>query len=243
MTRFTRGALALVGLSAFLIGSAAGGEIRVLVWSARSGMDRPGRRTAYPEGLHKTIADALNTDPAIKASAAIDDLSALLPENLSRFRVLVMFMHGEALDEAVQAGIAEMVKAGRLGFVGLHSFMIPRRRPMLCELIGASGGFKWEEGISVEVQIVDAAHPIARGIKPFRIPEDEAYYEPLKLAEDIHVIFRGKIGEKVNRIGWTRVAGEGRTFYFQPGHETYPVYRNSGVQAVLKNAVKWVAGK
>jgi trehalose utilization protein len=28
-------------------------------------------------------------------------------------------------------------------------------------------------------------------------------------------------------------------FYFQPGHETYPVYHDSRVQQVLRNAVRW----
>ena len=33
--------------------------------------------------------------------------------------------------------------------------------------------------------------------------------------------------------------GNGKIFYFRPGHETYPIYYNEQVKTVLKNAVKW----
>ena len=30
-------------------------------------------------------------------------------------------------------------------------------------------------------------------------------------------------------------------FYFQPGHESFPTYKNADVQRVIKNAVRWAA--
>jgi len=36
------------------------------------------------------------------------------------------------------------------------------------------------------------------------------------------------------------VKGNGKVFYFQPGHETYPIYYNENIQKILKNAVRWV---
>jgi trehalose utilization protein len=36
---------------------------------------------------------------------------------------------------------------------------------------------------------------------------------------------------------WQR--GNGRVFYFRPGHETYPIYHDSMVQRILVNAVRW----
>ncbi|WP_251679815.1 ThuA domain-containing protein, partial [Staphylococcus aureus] len=46
-------------------------------------------------------------------------------------------------------------------------------------------------------------------------------------------------GGEVFRGGCTYKRGNGKIFYFQPGHETYPSYYNSKVQRVIKNAVKW----
>ena len=35
--------------------------------------------------------------------------------------------------------------------------------------------------------------------------------------------------------------GRGKVFYFQPGHETFPIYDQKEVQLVLTNAVRWAA--
>ena len=35
--------------------------------------------------------------------------------------------------------------------------------------------------------------------------------------------------------------GNGKIFYFHPGHETYPSYYNEKVQQVIKNAINWSA--
>ena len=91
----------------------------------------------------------------------------------------------------------------------------------------------------------------------------EAYYEPLRLAEDVQpllsMVVRGSgirqahkcekegyaVGDRdveglVSRICWTRQVGKGRVFYFQPGHETYPVYNEAVVQRLLFQGLHWV---
>ena len=54
------------------------------------------------------------------------------------------------------------------------------------------------------------------------------------------VIFTGwfSCGE-VFRSGCTFHSGYGKIFYFQPGHEEYPVYYIPEVQKVIRNAVHW----
>ncbi len=47
-------------------------------------------------------------------------------------------------------------------------------------------------------------------------------------------------GGEVFRSGATFTRGNGKIFYFRPGHETYPTYHNEYVQKVIKNAVNWV---
>ena len=48
-------------------------------------------------------------------------------------------------------------------------------------------------------------------------------------------------GGEVFRSGccWNR--GLGKVFYFQPGHEFYPIYDHPTVQRILTNAVRWAA--
>lgn len=42
-------------------------------------------------------------------------------------------------------------------------------------------------------------------------------------------------------MGWN--LGKGRVFHFHPGHETYPVFKESPVLQLLENAVRRLAPK
>ena len=48
-------------------------------------------------------------------------------------------------------------------------------------------------------------------------------------------------GGEVFRSGCCFRRGQGRIFYFRPGHETYPTYHQPLVQQVIGNAVRWAA--
>jgi trehalose utilization protein len=48
-------------------------------------------------------------------------------------------------------------------------------------------------------------------------------------------------GGEVFRSGVTYTRGCGKVFYFQPGHETFPVYYQSEIRAIIKNAAVWAA--
>ena len=48
-------------------------------------------------------------------------------------------------------------------------------------------------------------------------------------------------GGEVFRSGCTFQRGLGRIFYFQPGHEEYPIYHIPEIQQILANAVNWCA--
>ena len=49
-----------------------------------------------------------------------------------------------------------------------------------------------------------------------------------------------KEGGEVFRSGLCYKRGNGKIFYFRPGHESYPVYYNKDVQTVIRNSVYWV---
>ena len=34
--------------------------------------------------------------------------------------------------------------------------------------------------------------------------------------------------------------GEGKVFYFRPGHETCPVFKDAKMLRILENAVRWL---
>jgi trehalose utilization protein len=48
-------------------------------------------------------------------------------------------------------------------------------------------------------------------------------------------------GGEVFRSGCCYTRGRGKIFYFRPGHESYPTYRDPNVRRVIANAAHWAA--
>jgi trehalose utilization protein len=88
-------------------------------------------------------------------------------------------------------------------------------------------------------------HPIARGIPAtFDVPQTEMYDEPFHVPKPDAVIFeeRWDAGEHF-RSGCLWRVGKGRVFYFRPGHEIYPVYRQEIPLKIIENAVRYLGSK
>ena len=45
------------------------------------------------------------------------------------------------------------------------------------------------------------------------------------------------------RSGCVWNIGKGKVFYFRPGHETYPVYKQEAALKVVENAVRWLGSQ
>lgn len=88
-------------------------------------------------------------------------------------------------------------------------------------------------------------HPIAKGVPAeFSIAQTEMYDEPFHVPTPDAVVLE----EHWERGEWFRSGslwnvGKGKVFYFRPGHETYPVYKDPNVLRVIENAVRWLGEK
>ncbi|MFZ8919772.1 MAG: ThuA domain-containing protein, partial [bacterium] len=84
-------------------------------------------------------------------------------------------------------------------------------------------------------------HPIASGLgEYFEIEMTEMYSEPFQVPSPDETVFISWFeGGEVFRSGLCYKRGNGKVFYFRPGHEAYPVYHNKDVQRVISNAVHW----
>ena len=85
-------------------------------------------------------------------------------------------------------------------------------------------------------------HPIAIGIPgAFSIPQTEMYDEPFHVPDPDQVIFeeRWPTGEWF-RSGTVWEIGGGKLFYFRPGHETYPIFKQQIPLRIIDNAVRWL---
>ena len=99
------------------------------------------------------------------------------------------------------------------------------------------------DGKPSKVTTMAPDHPIAEGIPAvFTIPETEMYGEPFHIPEPDVLIFR----EDFQEGGWFRAGmlwnvGKGKVFYFRPGHEIFPVFKEKYPLRIVENAVRWLA--
>ena len=91
--------------------------------------------------------------------------------------------------------------------------------------------------------MTDPTHPVAHGIPGhFILEEEELYGEQFDIPAPDSLVFTSWFASgHVFRSGCAYKRGLGRIFYFQPGHETYPTYKNEIVQKVILNAIAWTA--
>jgi trehalose utilization protein len=88
-------------------------------------------------------------------------------------------------------------------------------------------------------------HPIAAGIpKTFDVPQTEMYDEPFHVPAPDAVIFEEKWDKGEHfRSGCLWTIGQGKVFYFRPGHEIYPVYKQELPLKILENAARYLAAE
>lgn len=85
-------------------------------------------------------------------------------------------------------------------------------------------------------------HPIVHGLpKTFRVTQTEMYNEPFHVPDPDEVVFEEtwELGERF-RSGMVWHIGKGKVFYFRPGHETYPVFKQAEMIKVIENACRWL---
>lgn len=199
----------------------------------------------YPKGMHTCIADGLNEDKAIKASWVTMDQPehGLTEKVLEETDVLIWWSHmgNRDVEDAIVDRVQQRVLQG-MGLIVLHSAHYAK---IFKRLMGTSCSLNWREaGEKERLWSCNPNHPIAQGLQGnyFEIPHEEMYGEPFDIpTPDEDVFISWFAGGEVFRSGCTWKRGNGKIFYFRPGHETYPTYYQAEVKLVLKNAVKWAA--
>jgi trehalose utilization protein len=217
--------------------------LNVTVWSEyRHERHNPRVAAIYPHGMHEAIAAPLRRAPDLAVgTATLDEPGHGLTEAvLDRTDVLLWWGHmaHEEVSDAVVARVRDRVHEG-MGLIVLHSGHFSK---IFRLLLGTPCTLKWREaGDRERLWTVLPAHPIAAGVGDcFELAAEEMYGEPFCIpAPDELVFISWFSGGEVFRSGATWLRGNGRVFYFRPGHETYPTYHNATVQRVIANAVRW----
>lgn len=202
-------------------------------------------RAVYPDGMHHTIADGLREFGGLSVETATlqEEEHGLPEERLARTDVLTWWGHKAhgAVEDAVVDRIQKRVWEG-MGLLVLHSGHFSK---IFRKLMGTSCALKWREaGERERLWICNPGHPIVEGIeKPYvELEQTEMYGEPFGIPPPEEQVFISWFeGGEVFRSGnvWRR--GNGKIFYFRPGHETYPIYYDPQVRRILANACRWLA--
>ncbi|RFU71221.1 trehalose utilization protein ThuA [Peribacillus saganii] len=216
--------------------------LKVTVWNEnRHEQKNPAVRDIYPDGIHGTIAEFLKAEGFDAGTATLDQPeNGLTDEILANTDVLIWWghlAHDEVRDEIVKK-VQQCILDG-MGLIVLHSGHFSK---IFKTLMGTSCDLKWREANEKErLWVISPSHPITEGVGEYiELEKEEMYGEHFDIPAPDELIFTSWFeGGEVFRSGCTFKRGNGKVFYFRPGHETYPTYHNEQIQRVIINAVKW----
>lgn len=218
----------------------------VVVWS-----EGTAPKAVYPNDINGAIAEGLKDLKGWEVvTANLSDPEQGLPDALlNRADVLIWWghqKHGQVKDELVNK-VVKRVKEDGMGFISLHSSHFAKPNKALMGT-ACSWGAYLGDSTTLKVTVKDAKHPIAKGVKEFTVDHSERYSDPYAVPTPDSVVFEGVASLKDGGVdpsqqGFTWQVGKGRFFYFQPGHETNPIFFDENVKKIMINAVKWAAPK
>ena len=200
-------------------------------------------KAIYPEGIHKVLADFIGKDIECQIKCfTTDDVNEGLTDAVLDDTDVILWW-GHAYHQLVSDETAKRVSdhvLGGMGAVFLHSSH--KAKPFM-NLMGTTCNLRWREEAEREILwVTDPTHPVAAGIPDhFELEHEETYGELFDIPQPDALVFISWFsGGNVFRSGCAYKRGMGRIFYFQPGHETFPTYKDGTIQKVINNAVKWV---
>ena len=220
-------------------------DIKVTVWNEfRHEKTSEKVQAVYPDGIHAAIAKALTAQGGFDVNTAtLDEPEHGLGENVvNETDVLIWWghkAHAEVSQEIVDR-VQKRILEG-MGLICLHSAHFSK---IFKRMMGTNCSLKWREaGEKERIWNIEPGHPITDGIGEYiELPQTEMYGERFDVPTPDKLIFVSWFqGGEVFRSGCCWQRGHGRIFYFRPGHETYPIFKNPQIVKILANACRWAA--
>ncbi|MGD0059197.1 MAG: ThuA domain-containing protein [Verrucomicrobiia bacterium] len=218
-------------------------KINVTIWNEfRHERKNEAVKKIYPDGMHAAIAKGLSAskDFVCKTATLEEPEHGLTESVLKGTDVLIWWghvAHGDVKDEIVKRVHQEVLSG--MGLIVLHSAHYSK---IFRALMGTNCSLKWREADETErLWNIAPGHPITEGFgEYFELPYEEMYGERFDIPEPDKLVFISWFeGGEVFRSGCCWERGNGRVFYFRPGHEAYPTYHDANVIRVIGNACRW----
>ncbi|MDC3416052.1 ThuA domain-containing protein [Aquibacillus salsiterrae] len=178
-----------------------------------------------------------------------DTLKTLEEDDLTKYDLIVPnWTQGTIEKEALQA-LMTAIEQGT-GLAGLHGGMGDSFR-FETDYQFMVGG-QWvahpgNDGITYNVHILDADHPLTEGMKDFTVTSEQ-YYMHVDPAVKVHATTRFPVasgpyeanGEVDMPVIWTKMWGEGKVYYCSLGHVA-EIVRMPEVIELMRNGMKWAS--
>jgi len=207
-------------------------------------------RELYPKGIHGAIADFLGENDGIQVKyittmfnedKEMDETCGITDEILADTDVLIWWSHSyySKVSDEIAEKVYRAVNCG-MGVIFLHSAHISKP---FTKLMGTTCYLAWREDGKERLWNVCPSHPIMEGIGDyFDLSAEEVYCEHFDIPAPDELLMIGTYAtHEVFRSACTWHRGNGKIFYFQPGHESVPTYYDKNVQKIITNGVRWAA--
>jgi hypothetical protein len=194
-----------------------------------------------------------------------------LPEQLSNYDCVIVYIH-KALSEKAEEAFIDYTKAGGKLLVLHHSISSGKRRnPHWFSFLGVAlpegdvtqGGYKWIEGVKLELVNLNPRHfimtnhvtyperiiylstnaPAATGsLSGFVLDDSEVYLNHVHEGPRTLLMGLKYVDAKTaktymqDRAGWIKPAGKGQIIYLMPGHHKED-FQNPTYARIVLNAV------
>jgi trehalose utilization protein len=171
-------------------------------------------------------------------------------------------MHERTTQDALKALTPGQREKAQISYVYPKRFVVPKRTdpltPSVKQEIAPDGTIKLEitmpncvfpayrpDGKPSHVKTLLPEHPIAAGVpREFDVAQTEMYDEPFHVPAPDAVIFEEHWDQGEHfRSGCLWDVGKGKVFYFRPGHEIYPVYKQEAPLKIIENAVRYLGSQ
>ena len=197
----------------------------------------------YPGGIHTALKTIFEGEHDVVTATQEQTCNGLTDEILDNTDVLLWWSKNwdNELLNSVADKVVSRIREG-MGAVFLHSAKNSKPFPRLTGTTSATAPVSWKEpGESERLFVVSPAHPIAEGIPSgYVIPNEEPYCEYFDIPKPDDIVFLGGFGNGMCiRAGVTFTRGAGKIFFFQPGHDSFPVYNDKVIRRIILNAVNW----